>query len=337
MSDVTGPQPLPAAQRAGTGFRVAVGAAVTSGVHIDLDGAGAAAERYLSLPRIEARAWGPKLRYFAAARHVEAFWTEIAPQLRSIAHTSAPFVLFGSGDFHHLTLLWQRAIVQGGAYHLVSFDNHPDWDVRPPRWVAEASCGGWLAHALRNPQLKSATVWGCANFELDFPSRLWRRRDPRLTVRPWKERRASSSGPQAAPTPRSPAELKLYRCFDRTTFRDEFARFAESLAGKAAYITVDLDCLTSSAAVTNWEPGLFEVADVAWALRELRRHAMVIGGDLCGAWSEQRYDGWFQRAIATWDHPKIGLADLVQIWRTNAAAMVALWGAMTRDPAAPTS
>ena len=70
----------------------------------------------------------------------------------------APFVLYGSGDFHHLTALWLRRLTQ--AVVLVSFDNHPDWDVRPPRWC----CGGWVNRALELPQREEGERVGLREF-----------------------------------------------------------------------------------------------------------------------------------------------------------------------------
>ena len=36
------------------------------------------------------------------------------------------------------------------------------------------------------------------------------------------------------------------------------------------YVTIDLDCLNASVAVTNWEAGRFTIADLEWALGKLR-------------------------------------------------------------------
>src|SRR5437867_937808 len=99
-------------------------------LHIDLD----AAMRGHSLPGLDdldATEWGPRLRYCAPTILVEEFYEQVKPQLGA-------FTLYGSGDFHHLTALWLRQLSE--PFTLVSFDNHPDWDLRPPRWC----CGTWL-------------------------------------------------------------------------------------------------------------------------------------------------------------------------------------------------
>ena len=102
-------------------------------LHLNLDDAWL--DEPLGLPVLDARAWGPQLRFSAPPRLIEKFYREHESRL-------AQFLLYGSGDFHHLTALWARRVTQ--PFVLVSFDNHPDWDIRPPKWA----CGGWVNRAL---------------------------------------------------------------------------------------------------------------------------------------------------------------------------------------------
>ena len=250
-------------------------------VHLDLDRAwdrGA-----LGLPVVEAQAWGPRLRYWASGRDIEEFDSEIVKSLPR-------FVLYGSGDFHHLSgVLVRRA---PGPLTLVSFDNHPDWDRRPPRWA----CGGWVDRALELPNVQRVSVWGCGNFELSAPSRWFGNqaalRSGRLQLYAWTERQPDSV-------------QRRFPCMTRNDWRERFAEFAEGLAGGRAYVTVDLDCLRSQEARTNWENGEFTADDVAWAIGQLRRHAQVVGGDVCGAYSAPVFQRPFQRIAGWWDHPRL--------------------------------
>src|SRR2546423_3950304 len=102
-------------------------------LHIDLDGAWAPG--ILSLPILDATQWGPQLRFCAPSALIERFYDEINNAL-------APFLVYGSGDFHHLSALWIRRILE--RFVLVSFDNHPDWAITPPKWC----CGAWVNRAL---------------------------------------------------------------------------------------------------------------------------------------------------------------------------------------------
>lgn len=250
------------------------------------------------------RQWGPRLRFSAPSSLIEEFYREMRKEL-------APFVLYGSGDFHHLTALWVRPVAE--PFVLVSFDNHPDWDVRPPRW----SCGGWVNRALELPQVQKIAVWGCGNFECWWPGRLFgnRRaeREGRLEIHPWADGR-----------PRS--DQARHGVILRADWQESFAEFVRALDGSNLYVTIDLDCLRADEAVTNWESGRFTLEDIAWALTQLRvSESKIVGGDICGAFSPPEYARRKQRFAATIDHPKLPAPDLGMAAKTNLRAFNTLW------------
>ncbi len=105
--------------------------------------------------------------------------------------------------------------------------------------------------------------------------------------------------------------------------------FATEIATRSVYVTIDLDCLRSEAATTNWENGWFAVSDVVWALRTLRSHARIVGGDICGAYSVPVYARWKQRLAANFDHPKMPEPLAAKSRATNLAAVESLWPALT--------
>lgn len=238
---------------------------------------------------------------------MEEFFREYDPRL-------APFTLYGSGDFHHLTALWLRRMQE--PLVVVSFDNHPDWDVRPPRWA----CGNWLNRALELPQVRKICVWGCGNFEVWWPGQLFGNRraeqQGRIELRAWGDRRP-------------PGKAQRSGAIFRASWREEFERFAERLRGENLYLTVDMDCLAAGEAVTNWENGLFTADDVAWALGRLRSSARIIGGDLCGAYSPPRYARFKQRLVAQFDHPQLPRPNESEARAINQAALQKLWPILT--------
>jgi arginase family enzyme len=247
------------------------------------------------------------LRFSAPGRLIERFYREVKDEL-------PPFVLYGSGDFHHLSALWIRQ--REDATVIVSFDNHPDWDIRPPKWC----CGSWINRALELPHVHSIHVWGCGNFECWWPGQLFgNRRAERggaLAVHPWADDRpAKDQGRRGA--------------IRRENWRAGFEQFVRQIAGQNVYVTIDMDCFNAAEAVTNWEGGRFTVADVVWALQLLRSSCRVSAGDLCGAYSAPKYARAKQRFASEIDHPKLARPERNQIRTINLAAFESLWPALT--------
>ena len=271
-------------------------------IHLNLDNAWPAGA--LSFGTLDVTTWGPQLRFSAPSRLIEEFYREAQKEL-------APFVLYGSGDFHHLTALWVRQLAE--PFVLISFDNHPDWDVRPPRWC----CGGWVNRALELPQVKKISVWGCGNFVCWWPGRIFGNRRAeragRLEINRWADGRP-------------PSDQTRHGAILRGNWRERFEKFAQALEGSNVYITIDLDCLRAEDAVTNWESGRFMVEDIAWGLTQLRcSSARIVGGDICGAFSPPLYARRKQRFAAEMDHPKLPVRDLEAATKINLRAFETLW------------
>lgn len=260
----------------------------------------------LQLPAIDASEWGPRLRFCAPRRVVENFYDEISDRL-------APFVVYGSGDFHYLTALWLRRVEQ--PFVLVSFDNHPDWAITPPKWA----CGGWINRALKLPLVRHIAIWGCGNFECWWPHNIFANRSAqragKLEVHPWADDRPVED--QQRPN-----------SILRENWRERFEKFVETLRGKNVYVTIDMDCLNDQEALTNWENGRFTVSDLEWAMAKLREQNEIVAGDICGAYSEPRYARWRQEFASNWDHPKLELPPVEEIRRVNVATLERLWPAL---------
>jgi hypothetical protein len=271
-------------------------------LHLNLDDAWP--NGTLGLPVVDARRWGPQLRFSAPPRLVAEFYREYE------THLSTQFLLYGSGDFHYLTALRLRRV--GDPIVVVSFDNHPDWDLRPPRW----GCGSWVSRALELSEVRHVAVWGCGNFECWWPIQIFgNRRAERagiLEVHPWADDRPAK-------------DRKRRGAILRDNWREHYERFLKNLVGTNAYVTIDLDCLRFEDAVTNWESGRFTIADLEWALTKLRESSQIISGDICGGYSVPQYARFKQRFAAEFDHPKIQLPPIDDIRATNSAALAKLW------------
>jgi len=270
--------------------------------HFNLDDAWR--DEPFGLPVVDARKWGPKLRFSAPPRLVAQFYRESETQLTS------SFLLYGSGDFHYLTALWIRRVAQ--PMTLISFDNHPDWDVRPPKW----GCGGWVNRALELPQVERISVWGCGNFECWWPHQLFgNRRAERegiLEVHPWADGR-------------SVKDKHRRGAILRENWRANFEAFVNDLRGSDVYITIDLDCLCAEEAVTNWENGRFTIPDLEWALAKLHESCRIVAGDICGAYSPPVYARLKQRLASEFDHPKLARTSPEQTRNINNSTLKKLW------------
>src|SRR4051794_30078953 len=198
-------------------------------LHLDLDGAWPKSA-VGDASYLDCRELGPHVRYSATTQGM----TELS---RILASQTAPFVLFGSGDYHHVSNLLVHRVRE--PFTLVSFDNHPDWDIRPPRWC----CGTWINRAITSKYLERVAIWGCGNFELNWPSSLFVNhfavRAGKLAVRPWRERLPAAS-------------QRRWPTIERDGWREPFQEFAQGLKGHRLYVTVDLDCLREEEAWTNW-------------------------------------------------------------------------------------
>jgi hypothetical protein len=277
---------------------------IVRALHLNLDDAWP--DEPLGLPIVDAREWGSQLRFSAPPRLIDKFYREFESRL-------APVLLYGSGDFHHLSALWLRRV--GQPLIVVSFDNHPDWDIRPPKWC----CGGWINRALELPHVRRVSIWGCGNFECWWPRQLFGNRRAeragRLEVHPWADERPMK-------------DRQRRGAILRDNWREHFQGFVGNLSGANVYVTIDIDCLGAKEAVTNWENGRFTIVDLEWALTQLRESCRIVAGDICGAFSQPIYARWKQRFASEMDHPRLTRPNAQEIQRINLAALERVWPLM---------
>ncbi|MGH9677706.1 MAG: hypothetical protein ACRD36_11445, partial [Candidatus Acidiferrum sp.] len=124
------------------------------------------------LPQIvPLEAWGPRIRLACGARRFRRFAAELAKQLGGSTDHLPSLTMFGSGDFHHVTLaLLARLAVP---CNLLVIDKHPDW----MRNIPVLHCGTWLWHATRLPTIH--TIYHVGG-DIDFDN--WYR-----WFAPWRE------------------------------------------------------------------------------------------------------------------------------------------------------
>jgi hypothetical protein len=205
--------------------------------------------------------------------------------------------LYGSGDFHHVTLALIARIRE--PFNLVVLDKHPDW----MRGIPFLHCGTWLRHALRLPRLQRVFhVGGETDFENAYRWLApWNEiRSGRVVVFPARRRFTRGAWARQTVYPLSSEGAALPEVL--RTFRDELRRVP-------LYVSIDKDVLTAEDAAVNWDSGLLRLPEVVSALTAFLEAAegRLAGADLLGDWSLVRLGTPLNRFCHRLDHPSPAL------------------------------
>lgn len=243
---------------------------------------------------IPATTWGPRIRLSCTFRMYQVFrrWLE-----GSLGEDGPAVTLYGSGDFHHITLALLERVA--GPFNLLVLDKHPDW----MKGIPFLHCGTWLHHALRMSNLNR--VFHCGG-ERDFDNG-YRSLAPwgalesgRIVVFPARRRfrrgrwKRVSTRPLLTST--HPVEAMASRLVDA---------FREDLGRMPLYVSIDKDVLTSEEAAVNWDSGLLTLDDAVSVLRAFLGAARgrLAGADILGDWSPVLLATPLNRLCHRLDHP----------------------------------
>ena len=262
---------------------------------LDLDGSlEPQSELFPDLELIPARDWGPRIRLACGFKTFDRFqrWLD-----DHTTETGPKVTLYGSGDFHHVTLALLRQISQ--PFNLLVLDKHPDW----MSGIPFMHCGTWLRHALRLPALRRVFLCGG---ETDFDN-TYRWLAPwnalfsgQVTVFPANRRFIRGKWKRVETRPllaggNTPATIL---CNALEPYREELARVP-------LYISIDKDVLTAQDAAVNWDSGLLRLSDAIATLQVFLTAAegRIVGTDLLGDWSPIRLGHTLNRFCDRLDHP----------------------------------
>jgi hypothetical protein len=245
---------------------------------------------------VSLRDWGPRLRLACGFGGFRRFEEALA----GAPGPAEPVVtLFGSGDFHHVSL----ALVRGrtGPFNLLVLDKHPDW----MRGIPFLHCGTWLYHAARLPQVRNVFHVGG---ELDFDNHYrWLAPWPVLAsgkvrvfpaVRTFRRGRwAGVANRPVRPEPDTETTAGYVEAL--------LAPHAEELARWPLYVSVDKDVLVASDAAVNWDSGCLRLGEAEVILRVFLAAAggRLVGMDVLGDWSPIRLRGLGRRLLHWAEHP----------------------------------
>ena len=251
-------------------------------------------------PRIVPLAeWGPRIRLGSSWSRFRRFSEALAVGCGSQRDTEPTLTLYGSGDFHHVSLALLHR--QSSPFNLVVIDNHPDW----MRGVPFLHCGTWVYHAACLPMVhRIIHIGGDVDFDNYYR---W--------MAPWSW---LSSGKIAV--------LPARRCFDgkrwtaiphsalrngQETVAERIERllkpFHAELGRLPLYISLDKDVLGADQAIVNWDSGHLKTHDVHAILSSLIRAAgsCVAGMDIVGDWSPVTVRGLLRTFLHITEHPRL--------------------------------
>lgn len=279
------------------------------------------------------RDWGPPVRLACGFGRFRQLEQTLAQRLGSEQDATPALTLFGSGDFHHVSLALVRRLTT--PVNLLVFDKHPDW----MRGVPLLHCGTWLYHAARLPHVERVFHVGG---ELDFDNGYrWLApwpllRSGKIVVLPALRRFqrggwASIRHEPLRAEPDQPADLRRVETLLRP-YRDELAR-------RPLYVSFDKDVLTAADAAVNWDSGLLRLTEAVDVLDGFLRLAggRLAGADLLGDWSPVMVRGGLRRLLHWSEHPRLVVDADDAAARNEQANLTLMTSLMRWDPAARAS
>ena len=263
--------------------------------------------------------WGPVIRMACSLRRFEQFDRALAVILGSAADDSPWLTLYGSGDFHHVTLALLKR--QTRPFNLLVLDNHHDW----MRGLPFMHCGTWLLHAARLSMVNQIYhVGGNVDFDNYYqwltPWNLLRH--GKIVVFPGLRRFQKGAW---ASIPTHPLR-KLDQCSLSADSLDEMIRpFRFQLSRLPLYVTLDKDVMPVTDAIVNWDSGHVTLDEVTRVMRCFMRAARVklAGMDIVGDWSPVKVKGLIRWFFHVSEHPELSV-DASEASERNADTNVAL-------------
>jgi hypothetical protein len=272
---------------------------------LDLDGALTAQKallqrRYVLCP---ARDWGPHFRLACSFGRFRRFERTLAERLGGAADRAPCLTLYGSGDFHHVSLALVRRLTR--PFNLLVLDNHPDW----MRGLPFLHCGTWLYHAARLPLLRHVFhVGGDVDFDNAFrwlaPWQMLR--EGHITVFPAVRR---FQGVLWAGVDHEPLRPDADTPLTPERLHDLLDPYRKELVRWPLYVSLDKDVMTPDDAVVNWDSGHLHLSEVSIVLEGFENAARgnLAGMDIVGDWSPVRLQGWFRRLFHWTEHPALAV------------------------------
>ena len=249
------------------------------------------------------RRWGPRIRLACRFGRFAKFEKSLAKNLGEESPSEPTLTLFGSGDFHHVSLALLRR--QQRPFNLLVLDNHPDW----MRAIPFLHCGTWLYHAARLPQVQQIFhVGGNMDFDNGFrrlaPWPLLRSGKIRVFPAMRYFRRGRWSG-----VANEPVRQNIFTPVTTHRLQELFDSHRSQLKSCPLYISLDKDVMLAGDATVNWDSGHLTLPEVITILQSFiaLANGSLLGMDVLGDWSAVQTRGIFRRYLHWTEHPKLAI------------------------------
>jgi arginase family enzyme len=245
---------------------------------------------------------GPRCRLYSNEKTA----SEVSERIDPGSGDSITFL--GSGDFHHITSLLLDKFSE--EISVISFDDHPDWDILPPR----IGCGSWVTRVLGKDNVKKVILIGASSGDIS-PS-LFRMgnydslKGDRLEIYPYQHK------PTKVFFKKIPenisADVKSGLLYDEIHWQELktkniaefFLHILRRLPAKKVYVTIDKDCLKAPYSLTNWAGGHLELDELLLMLKFIKENTEIVGLDITGDYSPVKTEGFIRTAITAMNHPR---------------------------------
>lgn len=281
---------------------------------LDLDGAVSSQQEFVRKHQpqvVPLQDWGRRIRIASSFAEYRRF--EKACAERWSDDVAAPVLtLYGSGDFHHVTLALLRRLRE--PFNLLILDKHPDW----MRGIPLMHSGTWLNHAINLPNIRRVFHVGG---DLDFDNFFY-------WFAPWPKLRSGAVTVVPAvrsftrgrwrDVPNRPLRESAYYFLSAARLTALLAEAGPDLARYPLYITLDKDLMRVDDAIVNWDSGCLELSEVVSVLEGFTNacHGRLAGMDIVGDWSPVRVRGLMRRWLHWTEHPTLRV-DPVQAAERN--------------------
>lgn len=230
--------------------------------------------------------WQERLRFACSVATIRRLQRELQRQLPASHGT----VLYGSGDFHHLSWPLIERCAALGPFQVVVLDNHPD-NMRFPFGV---HCGSWVRRVAAMPCVSQVHVLGITSHDIgrghaweNYLAPLLR---GRLTY--W------STGVDVR-WARAIGLAHRFRSFtDMDSLVEAFAA-EQARTPTPTYLSIDKDVFAADVVQTNWDQGRMQLAHALALIASLK--SGIVGSDINGEVSVHRYRNGWKRWLASLD------------------------------------